>query len=47
MEFIYNDVGRGNYFKGETGDCCCRAICNTTGLDYKRIYDLNRIRKGL
>ena len=40
MEFIYNDGGRGNYFKGETGDCCCRAICNTTGLDYKRIYDL-------
>lgn len=41
MEFIYNDGGRSNYFtKQNVGDCCCRAICNATGLDYKRIYDL-------
>lgn len=41
MRFVYNDGGRSNYFKvGNVGDCCCRAICNTTGLDYKRIYDL-------
>lgn len=40
MKFIYADGGRSKYFKGETGDCVCRAICNATGMDYKEVYDL-------
>lgn len=39
MQFIYNDGGRNNYFKGKAGDCVTRAIANATGLDYKVIYD--------
>ena len=39
MEFIYNDGGRSQYFKGTTGDCVIRAICNATGKDYKEIYN--------
>lgn len=39
MEFIYSDGGRSKYFKGEAGDCVCRAICNATGRDYKEVYD--------
>ena len=47
MEFIYKDGGRSNYFKGKTGDCVCRAICNATGEDYKKIYELiNQISKN-
>lgn len=47
MEFIYNDGGRSNYFKASNvADCVCRAICNTTGIDYKVMYDLiNKISK--
>ena len=46
MNFVYDDGGRSKYFKGRTGDCVCRAICNATGEDYKRIYDLiNEISK--
>lgn len=40
MEFIKSDGGRSKYFKGATGDCVCRAICNATGKDYKEVYDL-------
>ncbi|MBR4486082.1 hypothetical protein IKS57_01760 [bacterium] len=47
MEFIYNDGGRSKYFKGTTRDCVCRAICNATGEDYKKIYDLiNQVSKN-
>lgn len=47
MELCYSDGGRSNYFKGQTGDCVCRAICNATGEDYKKIYDLiNQISKS-
>ena len=47
MEFIYNDGGRSKYFKcGGVGDCVCRALCNTTGVDYKVMYDLiNKVSK--
>ena len=46
MKFVFSDGGRSNYFKGTTGDCVCRAICNATGKDYKEIYDLiNQISK--
>ena len=40
MEFVYDDGGRSNYFKGKNvGDCVTRAICNATGKDYKEVYD--------
>ena len=46
MKFNYDDGGRSKYFKGETRDCVCRAICIATGRDYKEIYDLiNEIAK--
>lgn len=46
MKFVYSDGGRSKYFKGRTGDCVCRAICNATGKDYKEIYDLiNQVSK--
>lgn len=40
MELIYSDGGRSKYFKGTTGDCVCRAICNATNSDYKDVYNL-------
>lgn len=47
MKLIYSDGGRSNYFKGTTRDCVCRAICNATGEDYKKIYDLiNQLSKS-
>ena len=47
MKFIYNDGGRSKYFKASNvSDCVCRALCNTTGVDYKVMYDLiNKISK--
>lgn len=46
MDFVYSDGGRSKYFKGNTGDCVCRAICNATGKDYMEIYKLiNEISK--
>lgn len=46
MKYIKCDGGRSNYFKGKTGDCVTRAICNATGLDYKKVYDdLNVLEK--
>lgn len=40
MEFVYDDGGRSRYFKADNvGDCVTRAICNATGLDYKKVYD--------
>lgn len=48
MQFIYNDGGRSKYFEGaNVNDCVCRAICNATGEDYKKIYDLvNQVAKS-
>lgn len=41
MNFVYSDGGRNKYFKAEgVGDCVCRAICNATGEDYKKIYNM-------
>lgn len=40
MEWIYDDGGRSNYFKGTAGDCVCRAIAIATRKDYKEVYDL-------
>ncbi len=39
MEWVYDDGGRSNYFKGDTRDCVTRAIAIATGLDYKEVYD--------
>jgi hypothetical protein len=40
MEFIYNDGGRAAAgYKGNTGDCVCRAICIVTGLSYQQVYE--------
>lgn len=39
MKFVYSDGGRSAYFRASSvGDCVCRAICNATGMDYKRVY---------
>ena len=47
MQFNYNDGGRSKYFKGTTGDCVVRAICNATGKDYKEVYDaINELAKN-
>lgn len=41
MKFVYDDGGReAAGFKGETGDCVCRAIAIATGKPYKEVYDL-------
>lgn len=40
MKWILNDGGRAAAgFKGETGDCTCRAIAIATGMPYQRVYD--------
>ena len=40
MKFMYDDGGRkAAGFKGEAGDCVCRAICIAARLDYKEVYD--------
>ena len=48
MKFVYSDGGRSKYFKAKhVGDCCVRAICNATGMDYKEVYDgINRLAKA-
>lgn len=41
MEWIYDDGGRAEAgFKGNTGDCVCRAIAIATEKPYKEVYDL-------
>lgn len=46
LDFNYNDGGRSKYFKGDTGDCVCRAISIATGIDYKEVYDtINEMSK--
>ena len=39
MEWVYDDGGRSNYFKGSAGDCVVRAIAIATEQDYKKVYD--------
>lgn len=39
MNFLYNDGGRAAAgFKGETGDCVCRAIAIATEQPYSTVY---------
>lgn len=41
MRFVYDDGGReAAGFKGQTGDCVCRAISIATGKPYREVYDL-------
>lgn len=38
--FKYNDGGRsGAGYKGDAGDCVCRAICIVTGKPYDEVYN--------
>lgn len=48
MDFIRNDGGRAAAgFKGEAGDCVCRAIAIATGTPYREVYDaLNEMAKS-
>ena len=48
MEFIYNDGGRAAAgYKGDTGDCVCRAFAIASGKPYQTVYDdINRIAKN-
>lgn len=47
MEWVYDDGGRSQYFKGEAGDCVCRAVAIATGKDYKEVYDdINTLARG-
>jgi hypothetical protein len=39
QEFVKDDGGRSEYFKGDAGDCVTRAIAIATGIDYKEVYD--------
>lgn len=40
MKYIYNDGGRQETgYKGDAGDCVCRAIAIATNKPYKEIYD--------
>lgn len=41
IEIIIDDGGRAAAgFKGEAGDCVCRAAAIATGLHYREVYDL-------
>lgn len=41
MKFVYNDGGRADAgFKGDAGDCVCRAIAIATERPYREVYDL-------
>ena len=47
MNFKYSDGGRSKYFKGRSGDCVTRAICNATGKDYLEVYNaINELAKS-
>lgn len=40
MKHIYNDGGRAAAgYRGETGDCVCRAIAIAMNLPYRAVYD--------
>jgi hypothetical protein len=47
MRFERDDGGRDAAgFKGQAGDCCCRAVAIATGLPYRQVYDaLNALAK--
>lgn len=41
MKWVKDDGGRAAAgYKGQTGDCVCRAIAIATGMPYQEVYDL-------
>lgn len=54
MKFQYNDGGRKEAgYKGDAGDCVCRAVTIASGLPYKQVYEVlaennanQRVRNG-
>ena len=41
MQFVYDDGGRrAAGYKGQAGDCVCRAIAIASGMDYREVYEL-------
>lgn len=41
MKWIYDDGGRADAgYRGDAGDCCCRAFAIATGKPYKEVYEL-------
>lgn len=54
MKFQYNDGGRKEAgYKGDAGDCVCRAVAIASGLPYKQVYEVlaegnanQRVRNG-
>lgn len=48
MTYVHTDGGRAAAgFKGEAGDCACRAVAIATGLPYIEVYDrLNALGKS-
>jgi hypothetical protein len=38
MEFCYNDGGRANTYRGQTGDCAVRALAIAAQLPYEHVY---------
>ena len=41
IAYVYDDGGRGDAgYRGEAGDCACRAIAIAAGLPYQDVYEL-------
>jgi hypothetical protein len=41
MPWVHDDGGRADAgYRGQTGDCACRAIAIATGMPYQEVYDL-------
>jgi hypothetical protein len=41
MKWIYDDGGRAAAgYKGDTGDCVCRAVAIATGEPYQQVYEI-------
>lgn len=47
MDWVYDDGGRSQYFKGKNaGDCVCMAVAIATGEDYMDVYKrINELAK--
>ena len=39
MEYLYNEGGRGEHYKGLVDDCVCRAITIATEMPYDVVYN--------
>lgn len=47
MDYVYDDGGRAAAgFKGDAGDCVCRAVAIVTGKSYREVYEgINKIAR--